>query len=78
MSPLVLQSLLFVGNDRRRTDRSRTRRRFQAGLEFLEDRITPTSVTGLSPSPSFLLIFRQILNPFGVKALCKAKCYPNS
>jgi hypothetical protein len=29
-------------------------------------------------SPSFLLIFRQILNPFGVKALCKAKCYPNS
>ena len=24
-------------------------------------------------SPSFLLIFRQILNPFGVKALCKAK-----
>ena len=26
----------------------------------------------------FLLIFRQILNPFGVKALCKAKCYPNS
>jgi len=30
------------------------------------------------PSPSFLLIFRQILNPFGVKALCKAKCYPNS
>ena len=32
----------------------------------------------LRPSPSFLLIFRQILNPFGVKALCKAKCYPNS
>ena len=31
-----------------------------------------------APSPSFLLIFRQILNPFGVKALCKAKCYPNS
>jgi len=30
------------------------------------------------PSPSFLLIFRQILNPFGVKALCRAKCYPNS
>ncbi len=28
--------------------------------------------------PSFILIFRQILNPFGVKALCKAKCYPNS
>ena len=55
MSPLVLQSLLFVGNDRRRTDRSRTRRRFQAGLEFLEDRITPTSVTGLSPSAGPLL-----------------------
>ncbi len=55
MSPLVLQSLLFVGNDRRRTDRSRARRRFQAGLEFLEDRITPTSVTGLSPSAGPLL-----------------------
>lgn len=29
-------------------------------------------------SLSFLLIFMQILNPFGVKALCRAKCYPNS
>ena len=42
---------------------------------------TGLSLTGRkcrSASPSFLLIFRQILNPFGVKALCKAKCYPNS
>ena len=31
------------------------RRRVQAGLEFLEDRITPTSVTGLSPSAGPLL-----------------------
>ena len=40
--------------------------------------LCPTSRDGYPSSPSFLLIFRQILNPFGVKALCKAKCYPNS
>jgi len=47
---MVFRSLLFVGNDRRRTDRSRIRRRCLVRLEFLEDRITPTSVTGLSPN----------------------------
>ncbi len=50
MSPRVLRSLLFAGNLRRRTDRSRIGRRLPAGLEQLEDRVTPTSVTGLNPT----------------------------
>jgi hypothetical protein len=49
MASLVLRSLYPVGNDRRRIDRSRSRRRCRPGLESLEDRITPTSVTGVSP-----------------------------
>ena len=49
MSPRVLQLLFVAGNDRRRTDRSRHRRRCQVRVEFLEGRITPTSVTSLSP-----------------------------
>ena len=47
------------------------------GLQLVLPAAVDTAAT-TSPSPSFLLIFRQILNPFGVKALCKAKCYPNS
>ncbi len=34
----------------RHTDRARSRRCFRARLEFLEDRLTPTSVTGVSPN----------------------------
>ena len=55
MSPRVLQSPPFVGNDGRRADRSRTRRHCRVGLEFLEERSTSTSVTGLSPSAGPLL-----------------------
>jgi hypothetical protein len=50
MSSLVPQSLFAARNVRRRTDRSRTSRGVRIGLELLEDRITPTSVTGLSPT----------------------------
>ena len=55
MAPPVLRSLHLVRNDRRRNDRSRNGRRCRVGLEILEDRITPTSVTGLSPSAGPLL-----------------------
>ena len=50
MSSLVPQSLFVARNVRRRTDRSRTSRGVRIGLELLEDRITPTTVTGLSPT----------------------------
>ena len=50
MSSLVPQSLFFTRNARRRTDRSRTSRGFRTAIELLEDRITPTTVTGLSPT----------------------------
>ncbi len=50
MSSRVIQSLFQRGNDRRRTGRTRTSRCFRFGHEMLEDRITPTTVTGLNPS----------------------------
>ncbi len=50
MSSFVPQPLFFTKNGRRRTGRSRTSRGFRIGLELLEDRITPTTVTGLSPT----------------------------
>ena len=49
MSSIVPQSLFLTRNARRRNERSRTGRSFRIGLELLEDRITPTTVTGLSP-----------------------------
>jgi large repetitive protein len=55
MFPFVLRSMLIARNDRRHTNRARTRRRCRIGLELLEDRITPTSVTGLSPNAGPLL-----------------------
>ena len=50
MSSSVLGSLFFLSNDRGRGVRSRISRRHRFGLELLEARITPTSVTGLSPT----------------------------
>jgi hypothetical protein len=50
MSPLLLRPLFFVRADRWRTDGSRLRRRCRPRLELLDDRITPTTVTGLSPN----------------------------
>ncbi len=51
MSSIGLRSLNFKNKDRRRSDRSRASRRFRFGLEIqvLENRITPTSVTGVVP-----------------------------
>ena len=51
MSSISLRSLKFKNKDRRRTDRSRASRRFRFGLEIqmLENRVTPTSVTGVVP-----------------------------
>ena len=40
----------LMRTDRRRTNHSRARRCFRFRLELLEDRITPTTVTGLSPT----------------------------
>ena len=46
----TLKLKMSANGDRRRPTVSRTHRGFRSGLEALEDRITPTSVTGLSPS----------------------------
>jgi hypothetical protein len=45
-----LRPLLSATRDEQRTDRSRDRRRLRPRFEMLEIRLTPTSVTGLSPS----------------------------
>jgi large repetitive protein len=52
MSSVGLRALSFIKNDRRRTARGRASHRYRFGLELqlLEDRITPTTVTGLNPS----------------------------
>ena len=52
MSSLVLEPLHPKRNNRRRTNRSRSSRRFRFTLELLEGRITPATptVTGLSPN----------------------------
>ena len=50
MSSRVIQSLFQRRNVRRRTGRTRTNRCFRFGHEMLEDRITPTTVTGLNPT----------------------------
>ena len=50
MSSLALEPLHPKRNNRRRTNRARRSRRFRFDLELLEGRITPTTVTGLSPS----------------------------
>jgi hypothetical protein len=55
MSSLVIKSLFIRRYHRRRVDRARKNHRFRFGHEMLEDRITPTTVTGLSPTfgPAF-------------------------
>ena len=52
MPSLGLRSLSFLKHDRRRAERSRASRRFRSELELqlLENRITPTTVTGLTPT----------------------------
>jgi IPT/TIG domain len=49
MSSFVPPSLFSTRKGRRRAQGRRTSRGFRIGLELLEDRITPTSVTALSP-----------------------------
>ena len=50
MSSLVFQSLFGRSNVRRRADGRRSNRRYRFGHEVLEDRITPVTVTALSPT----------------------------